>query len=213
MVPGLRGIARAYREAWLQGSDAEVSAAAGPLPMFDASGLSRPTLSPSSEGERALRMAAQIARNASPPDLRLLGEVQVDLGDWHMTLGSVERALENYREAWKNLAAAGATAELAAPRLLAWRPPAASLQRKRDEADELVRTTAIASFTVMPDGQVRDVTIAGGDAPENLARTLVSALRRARFRPAMEDGIPVATHGVRHEEILLARPPKERAQD
>jgi tetratricopeptide (TPR) repeat protein len=210
MVPALRGLARSYRQGFLQGSDDEQSAAGLALtPLESAAGLNRSYSGANPDGERALKFAAQILREAQPPAPRPLGEVLTDLGDWYLVLGAHQRALEQYREAWQSFAVAGSTQPLQAPRLIAWKPPPMSLARRREDAGDYVRQDVAVSLTVLPDGEARDATVVTPSVPESVSRPLVSALRRARWRPRFEEGRAVATSAVVHEETMLLRPPKE----
>lgn len=205
MVPALRGIARTYRLGYLQGGDDEVAAAAAPIGVVDGPVLSRAQVTANPDGERALRMAIALLRAKEPPDLRLLGEVHVDLGDWYVLLGSADRGRETYRDAWRLLSAAGgdAVSLLSHPEPLVYRPPSNSLARRRGNVDDRVPRKVTARFTVRADGDVRDVTIVTEGIPESETRSFASSLRRARFRPRFEDGRAVETTGVEFEETLL----------
>lgn len=55
------------------------------------------------EGEKALRLALDIADKDSQITPTRHAEILIDLGDWYLTLGKTKAALENYKRAWQLL--------------------------------------------------------------------------------------------------------------
>ena len=55
------------------------------------------------------------------------------------------------------------------------------------------------------DGQVRDVTLAEGNVPEESSKLLVRAIKSARYRPRFVNGTAVDTRGVKHRETIYLR--------
>jgi hypothetical protein len=91
------------------------------------------------------------------------------------------------------------------PRLLAYRPPASSIQRSRlnpEEADEYV---VEAVLTVTAEGRVANVVTRSENASESMQRSVATAARKARYSPRFENGQPVATENVIIRERLLVR--------
>ncbi len=123
-VPGLRGIARCFRLAYVYGETQEsVNSATQAFPdVFSGGPLSGALNAPSSDGERALRLALQRLGTA-PANRALRGAVLVDLGDWYLTANKGSRAQENWREAWKELSLAGDTSLLDQPVALIYAAP------------------------------------------------------------------------------------------
>lgn len=53
------------------------------------------------------------------------------------------------------------------------------------------------SFTVTETGDLEDIEVVNSNAPAKLDRLVMDALRRVFYRPALDDGVPVARAGVR----------------
>jgi TonB family protein len=122
-----------------------------------------------------------------------------------MSAGALGRGIEIYKEAWKELQQSGSTAMLAAPRLLAYRPPPSSVKRSRLDADESEERFTVVKFTILQDGRTDDVQLVEGDATESAQRSVVSAMKKARYSPRFENGEPVATPEFTHRERLLVK--------
>jgi len=68
-----------------------------------------------------------------------------------------------------------------------------SLRMRNRERDLKI----IVSFTVLESGDLEDIEIVDSTAPNKLNRLLVRALRKVYYRPALLDGVPIATENVR----------------
>lgn len=219
-IVALRGIAETYRLDFQYGAEPVEAPLPGdtamrrdPLEMDAARRLASP-LGPdyvlNSAGQDALERALALAEQlpTSSPVARAV--VLVDLGDWQLVAGRLDRALSYYGRALPLLPLLppdSATAEssegpLSRPTMLLYRPPAASM-RLRDQAPALVvEKYAVAEFTVTNDGHVRDAKIVEGDATDSQRAALLSAIGRATYRPRFADGKPVATEKVRYRETF-----------
>lgn len=195
-VPALRGLARNYRLGFIHGENEQgVMVPADELPeslrrYAPVSGGPPST----AEGERALRNALQRLGPAGPTHAAERGAVMVDLGDWYRIAGLTDRALAMWRDAWGQLKLAEDTPLLARPEPLVYRaPPVATSQRKPDPEEYDVQEVELR-MAIGADGSVREVTVSN-PAPEreSAERAVVSALRRSVWRPAFENGQPVAT--------------------
>src|SRR5207245_179371 len=104
--------------------------------------------------------------------------------------GSVPaKAMQAYREAWRDLTLAGSTAPLAAPRQLSYRAPSSSVARSRlGERDNTEEHFVEASFTVTRDGRTTDVTASATDATESQQKVVLAAVRKAHYAPRFESG-------------------------
>jgi tetratricopeptide (TPR) repeat protein len=207
-VNGLRGIARTWRLAYVNG-ETEETAAVDTLTgtgTLAAPVMITPTQSP--EGERMLRVAIQRLAAAIPAQPQRLGEVQTDLGDWYLTGGSSARALPVYREAWNSLSQAGAQKLLATPVPLTYHPPPVSTARgPMDPALYDVQVVELR-LSIEANGNVRDAVVLN-PAPEreSAERAVASALKRSTFRPVIADGAAVAsTDQVYREQVYVKRP-------
>ena len=210
-VPGLRGIARTYRLAYLYGETEESAAAANSASMSD-SMLQRVMTGPPSDGERALRVAVERIRAATPLDSRLLGEVLTDLGDWFLTASNEQRAWPAYREAWNALSAVGAAEPLATPAPLTYKPPSVAVSRSVEDPELFRQQDVQLRLSVNAMGDVRDavVTNPAPDA-ESAERAVISALKRSVFRPAIVGGEPVASgEAPFHERVWVKLPDPDK---
>jgi tetratricopeptide (TPR) repeat protein len=206
-VPGLRGIARAYRLGFVHGEEDESVAATAPPALSDTlpSNLQRTIVGPHPDGERALRAALAILQNTRPADQRTVGAVLTDLGDWYLSAGAEARAIASYREAWKHLAVAGDTSELQKPVLLSYRPPPIAVSRRREDPDDYDQADVRLILTVTAEGQTEQVISNGDTGTDSAARSVVFAMKRAVYRPRFEDGEPVVTRDVAFTEKVFVK--------
>jgi hypothetical protein len=212
-VPGLRGIARTYRLAYLFGESEEsvqqATAAAMQDPLAPPS-VARVVNAPSSEGERALRNALARVDASAIPNPALRADVLLDLGDWYLIAGNAARAQANYREAWLALGAS-AEKQLAAPMVLVYRPPAMAVSRHELNADTHDEQEVQLRLAVQPTGEIREAIVMN-PAPEREAaeRAVIAAVKRSTWRPGMRDGNPTAVNDVEFREPVYVRRPKEK---
>jgi TonB family protein len=64
------------------------------------------------------------------------------------------------------------------------------------------------SFTVTKDGRTTDITTTETDAPQSQQKAVLSAIRKARYAPRLENGEPADTEGVKFRERLLSKKPR-----
>jgi tetratricopeptide (TPR) repeat protein len=231
-VEPLEGIARTFRLEFVN-SDADksdtsdVHAAAS---QADPAVQNAQRLNP--DGERAILMALKAIDKTEPVDHVRRGGAFVELGDWYLSSDLLNRGLAAYRRAWKEFALGGAgtggsttggsategtatggstsggsAMPLAAPRQLAYRAPLASVSRAKSDRDNLEEHFVEVSFTVTREGRTNDVITVETDATPAQQKSVMSAIRRARYAPRLENGDPVETTGVRFRERLLSRKP------
>jgi Tetratricopeptide repeat len=210
-VPGLRGIARSYRLAYVFGETEESAQTASSLQdQLAPSLMTRVVNTPSGEGERALRNALGRldAKPDAPPALR--AQVLMDLGDWYLIAGLAPRAALSYRDAWQALGAA-ADKQLGAPQMLVYRPPAMAVSRHGFGADAHDEQDIQVRLAVQPTGEVREAIVVN-PAPEREAaeHAVVAAVKRGLWRPGLRDGSPVGVNDVEFTERVYIRRPKEK---
>lgn len=214
-VDALRGLARTYYLEFIYGPEDPESATADPMAPLTPTPDGR--LNP--DGERALKLALEALARAQPPDLQARAGTLVELGDWYLIGGSLERAHDAYRQGWTESQAAGgaALATLQQPRRLAYRPPSISVARASpSRPDEWEERFVELRFTVGTDGRVDGIETAATNAPAAAERSVQFAVRRARYAPRLENGEPVATAGVLLRERVLVRKgsaPEEPRED
>jgi tetratricopeptide (TPR) repeat protein len=214
VVP-LRGIARTYRLEYfigpetVEGSADESAVVGGVGPgstqPSSATGVSMASvLNP--DGADALEFALKVFDSHPGEAVGELAETLIELGDWRLTAGTTRPAIEVYREAWKVLSAAGSpgTAALDTPAPVVYRPPSSSRPPKA-EPDKYAQHHTEVEFTVTADGRVRDAKVGDNDAGDVAGKAVLSAIKRARFRPRFVDGNPVDTTGVRYKETIYVR--------
>jgi TonB family protein len=210
-VDPLEGIARTYRLEFLNGGDSGQSQspatmAADPFavtPELDPAVANSQRLNP--DGEQAILLALKAIDKTQPVDHMRRGGALVELGDWYVSGGVLPRGLQAYREAWRDFELAGSTAALAAPRQLAYRPPSSSVTRFKSDHDNMEEHFVEVSFTVTKDGRTTDVTASQTDATQSQQKAVLSAVRKARYAPRLENGEPADTEGVTLRERLLSK--------
>jgi len=211
VIDPLRGIARTYRLEAVNGGAEESSPAADPFaqPSLGLSSLRDPHgLNP--DGERALSIALRTIDKTQPIDHKSRGLTLLELGDWYLCAGQLDKGLAQYRDAWKEFQQAGSTAVLGAPRLLAYRAPPSSISRSPlAERDNTEEHSVEATFAVTRDGHTSAVVTTSSDASSAQQKQVQSAVKRARYAPRFENGEPVETQGVKLLEKLLTKRPRQ----
>lgn len=212
-IDALRGIARTYRLAFIHGEtqDAVLSATNELPPSLGAqASIAQMMAAPSGEGERALRNAIDRLQSTGLAGAARRGAVLVDLGDWYRIAGSGPRALTTWRDAWEQLSAAGDTSLLAQPAAIVYRPPNVATSQRQQDPEEYSVEEVRLHVAISADGTVRDATVAN-PAPEreSAERAVISAVRRATWRPAFAGGQPVAANDYVFTERVNVRLPSE----
>ncbi len=210
-VEPLEGIARTYRMEFENGGDVGASQSLALDPFAPAADLdparaNAERLNP--EGETAILLALKAIDKSEPVDHMSRGAALLELGDWYMSGDVAPRALDSYREAWKDFQMGGSTAALSMPRQIAYRPPVSSVSRVRPDRDNLEEHFVEVGFTVTRDGRTTDVVTSETDATESQQKMVMSAVRKARYAPRFEDGEPVDTQGMKLRERLLSKKPR-----
>lgn len=203
-VEPLLGIARSYRLEFVNGAEEVPSSQTAFADNTDLPALAGDAQRLNPDGERALRLALQAIEKTQPVDHKRRGDTLLEFGDWHMSAGTPSRAVEMYREAWKDYVQAGDTTVLTQPRLLIYRPPPSSARRSSLKPDESDEHYVEVKFTVTVEGRTENVEVSSSDATEGQQRATVSAVKKARYSPKFEAGQPVEVRGfVLREKILV----------
>jgi tetratricopeptide (TPR) repeat protein len=210
-IPGLRGIARAYRLAFLNGETEDSTQAAVTLQDQLTPGAIPRLAGASSEGERSLRNALDRLTASTTPQPQLRGAVLIDLGDWYMTGGAASRAIAAYRDAWQALGAEDAAKTLGMPSPIVYRPPTSAVSRQQFDPETHDEQEVQLRLAVEADGDVREAIVAN-PAPEREAaeKAVISAVKHGLWRPGFRDGQPVAMTDVEFRERVFIRKPKEK---
>lgn len=214
MVTPLRGIARMYRMEYLYGSRPVSDSDGAPSPQAGSPVYSGPT--PSSTpvstalndaGEEALELALEVLDKHPEEAVALRGETLVDLGDWYMIAGRTRDAMREYKQAWAALSAPGATGTgiLDTPIQLIYRPPSSGKRNPTVDPEDYTEHFVETEFTVTPEGRARDPKVVADDVSDSTAKSVLTSIKRSRYRPRFVDGGPVATSGVRHRQVIFVR--------
>jgi tetratricopeptide (TPR) repeat protein len=202
-VTPLRGIARSYRlEAFYGVEGADTGST------FNAGGSGAPVFADGTtqrRGEASLSAALAVIDANSPTNQRLRGEVLADLGDWYLITNASRRAYDTYAEAWKALELAGSAKALEVPRLLAYRPSVSSVDRSQLDPLEAATKVVELRFKVDRDGRIDEISSPTTDVPEAIVRNSMASMKRSRYAPRMENGVPVATENVVFLERVLVK--------
>ena len=210
-VPALRGVARTYRLAYVFGEAEEQAQSALTLQeQVSPNLIARAATAPSSEGERALRNALDRLAAAPVPQQQVRGSVLIDLGDWYLTAGLPPRAMSTYRDAWNALGAEAASKALGLPAPVVYRPPQAAVSRHQYDASDHEEQDVLLRLNIEADGDVREAIVTN-PAPQREAveKAVITAVKRAQWRPAFREGEPVAMPELAFREPVYVRRPKE----
>jgi tetratricopeptide (TPR) repeat protein len=213
-IDALRGIARTYRLAYVNGESQEtVMNTPNELPQsLGQASLAQMMATPSGEGERSLRNALERLEAAGVAKAAERAAVLIDLGDWYRIAGAGQRALSTWREAWNELTVAGDTSALATPATIVYRAPQIAESQRQESPEEYDVQEVRLRVAVAADGSVRDTTVANpAPARESAERAVTSAVRRAIWRPAFAGGMPVAFTDHAFTERVYVRLPEEDA--
>jgi tetratricopeptide (TPR) repeat protein len=204
-IDGLRGIARSFRLAVINGETEDAMQSADSVAQITGSRL-RGLAGQSTENERMLRDALQRLDVAPGNNDALRGAVLIDLGDWYLTGRAGAGALAAYRDAWRALAAGGDTSALEKPAPVVYRAPQMAVSRKREDPEEFAEATVELHVSFAANGEVRAAAVANPAVEREAAeRAVISAVRRALWRPAFSNGEPVASDFTFTERVNIRR--------
>jgi hypothetical protein len=203
-VKALRGVARTYV---LEYQDGPEVVEAPPTPGEASMSVTSPGQMPSSlsaantsyilvaEGERALNLAATIARSAELPPEETAG-LLIDLADWYLLTDRPDKAATLLGDAERLIAAvspkiSAEDSPLSQPELLLYRAPPSAQRHKNRAAAEVDEKIVVLGYTVTAAGRVADLKFLEGDLASNQRESLLGAFSKAVFRPRIVDGKPV----------------------
>jgi len=211
-IPALRGVARTYRLAYVFGEAEEQAQTALTLQeQVSPNLIARASSAPSSEGERALRNALDRLGSAPLPQQQVRGAVLIDLGDWYLTAGLPPRAMSTYREAWTALGPEAGMRALGNAEPVVYRPPPVAVSRHQYDSSDHDEQDVLLRLHIEADGDVREAIVTN-PAPqrESAEKAVITAVKRAQWRPAFRDGEPVASPELAFREPVFVRRPKEK---
>jgi tetratricopeptide (TPR) repeat protein len=219
MISPLRGIAATYRLEYVYGPElsAEQQAASTGATGLSTTMGTAPVMQeynpanqkPDPAGETALRGALSIAEAASPsvePALR--ADILLDLGDWLMLDAEKQAAMDTYRRALPLLKGLPPpdNAALDAPAQIMYRLPSAGYASQKAKPENIVEGYVDVEFTVTAEGRVTGEHTVGKSASDSQEKSVLSAVKRSRYRPRFEAGQPVETRGVRlHQQVYSVK--------
>jgi tetratricopeptide (TPR) repeat protein len=178
-------------------------------------GVSLSSSTVASEGQRALERAVAIASGRPDAKPAELAGLRAQLGDWYQSRQQFDKALPIYQQAWTT--AVGQTLDgkplteqlFGRPVLLHYVPPD-SWDRYfgRPAGETTVRNTAV-EVTVTAQGRVAEPKVVADGGDPKLGAQTARAAQSARYRPRFENGQPVATPGVRIDQVFYVLVEKE----
>ena len=151
-------------------------------------------------GERALLDVVRMLLAQEAPDFVELTEAKLELADWYLLFGDLKRAFVVYGSVLNSDTSGDPDSfiqkELSTPKLLYIRYPTDDLPERDDSYEGQVLATIAFDVTVSRTGKVQDASLVS-ISPETLDdRRYRSNTEFARFRPAFENGLPVAKRAV-----------------
>lgn len=164
------------------------------------------------EGERSLLRAAAITEAAPSPPPAQVVSVRTQLGDWYQVRQQSVRALPHYRAAWKAAEQITNTHEgkpyteaiFGQPVLLHVIRPEGWDRNANKPPDTLEVRTAVVEADIEADGRVTGAKVIDDAGDERRGERSMRALTdTGRYRPRFEKGEPVATPGVRFEQLWI----------
>ena len=168
------------------------------------------------EGREALERAGRILESSPATSAAHRADAYVNLGDWHLLSGDPAQASDCYKYAWSALMAADEGSTLLAastfgqPKRLRYSPPDPfgylHTKNRLNREDFAVEV----EFTVEANGTIADLTVVQGSGDASVDRAIQSAVREARYRPALDNGKPVGQR-VRIKQVYYhgARTPSQ----
>jgi hypothetical protein len=169
----------------------------------------------------AIDRALALTLGTTREDTRERAETFAVRGDWEVVFGLPPAGAAWYREAWQRLADSTWFGRRAADEAFGQPVPIvvdipdkpfASLRR---DPDFFAAGVVTFGFTVTPEGTLEDIVLRRNLSPTgSVPDPLEKALRKARYRPRIQGGVPVATPGhgyeVRFERDPTLQPRKVR---
>ena len=148
----------------------------------------------------ALERALGLNYPDEPEAALLKARVMASYGDHHIVYGDSAQGMDLYRDAWREisdgagLGAGVANDYFAEPVRLYFNPPDRPANTGKG-ADFFREGFVELEFTIGPDGRLGDIVVARARPLEMREELFIKAAEKARYRPRVIDGEPVATPG------------------
>lgn len=216
-VPSLRGLAATFRVERFprdyqrrEAPDAELGFAPAMPTALSAGGFPA--------GEQALQQVVRIRQPAAESEPQPYFEAVLELADWYTLFEKPARANALYAHAFEVLGKvpnADAAVFFADPRTLYLPDPGQSRDRAVRGKGEVLEGHVEVGYAVSEGGFPRDLITISSEPDGLMDMRVRRSLRAARFRPALVDGVPVATANriYRHTFSYEEPPAKEPADD
>ena len=201
VIDCLKGLARTYRmERWSRSVRRVVDHRPPTRNKRERRERFKTTINDYKPGERALLDVVRMLLDQKAPDLDELAAAKLELADWYLLFEDWKRAFVIYRNVLKTHASADSNSfvkqELSAPKLLhVPYPKEPAPERLEDYARQ---TMARVEFEVSVNraGMVSNIALVAVEPASLDERRYQTSSRYARFRPAFEEGVPVAVDAV-----------------
>ncbi len=167
------------------------------------------------EREDALLRADRILGQQAGVDAEDQAASAIRIGDFYTHLRQPHNAELHYQRAWKLLAATGnprldESRIFAAPVVLNF-PHAILPDTRRGLMLSDKEITVTYDLDIDATGKVTNVEVVHHSGPTSLNRSLRKTAFTLRFRPPLQDGLPVATENYRMTESILLESPVSRS--
>ncbi len=154
------------------------------------------------EGRRSLERAAAILDAQAFADVTEHVDAHRKLGDWYNLTNDHERARAAYARAWDVIAAddesaTEAKAVFALPEALRYRPPEPIIGDPAWHESRLDGSYVVVEFDVNEFGRVENARVIEANTSARVRKEVRDAVRRAKYRPKLEDGVPVRSEGIK----------------
>ncbi len=151
-------------------------------------------------GERALASVVKILDADPASDPVAQANAYLDLADWYLLFDHQRRYEPLYAHVYEMLGEA-AQARFAEPHLLYYPRPADPRAPSEAKRGEAAQGKVTLGFRVSQAGEVEDLTTLAAEPDESMVFRVRRSMRIARFRPRLEDGVPVEASGQRFEHV------------
>ena len=172
-----------------------------------------------SEGEQALQQIIRIMRDDPDFSSGATARAVIDLADWNLLFDKHRRAGVLYRHSIDLINAApeensGMYAELFAEPVQLYLPLPSDPKVPEDATKQQARMGMVEiGYTINSRGHTRAVELLRSEPPDIMDVKVRRAVKMARFRPRLEDGVPVSTEGrlLKYEFTYYSSKPLETA--
>lgn len=203
VLRALRGLAKTYKLEKFRPSIIPESAKAitgRPYGSLNSAYHYRADVNNFAPGEQALIDIVNIEMSRDDANTVRIAEAKLNLADWYLLFEKHDRANVMYLDVWgmfeDDPLAVFVEQELVEPKLL-FKPVSGNTSGDLDDPDVEIAVARVEyKLTVTARGRTRNIERFSVEPPGAPTSDVRSSAKKARYRPAMVDGVPVATDDV-----------------